>query len=272
MLWSSSLTSPNGDSVTYVIDPSSLPHINIVRTYQSSGYEFALTLGPDSTTVFGSSGYAIDRYTAAGVTTVTSLPPHATLFNIDTNITVGSSSELWAAGEVRPSKMPMMFRFDGNFSSSSVFPLPDNFFSSNIQNYLAAGSDGNIWFTDATNNRVGEITEDGKISYVPIPVANRQLFPVSLVSAPDGNLYFLDSSNSNLVRINPVSKAVATTPLPFPLLAGDAPFLPTNPLAVGPDGNLWLSDLSSSNPAVIRSRCPRPATPLRPRPRRSART
>jgi virginiamycin B lyase len=277
-IWSGSENYTTGAPVTYQIDPSGFPNYKIVRTYTFSSP--TLTLGPDFVTMFGTDQNQlmgtgkIDRYDAAGQSQFSSLPPNATPISVTTPIAVGARGELWAAGLDQTSDQSAIFRFVSDFSRATIFPAPGTGLGNPPSpNYLAFASDGNIWFTDDLNNRVGRITEDGRMSFVSIPVApGHTMLPFSLVSAPDGNLYFLEVTLNNLVRINPSTGAVTTTPLPVSikdlLPFGETPAgFPANALAVGPDGNLWFSDPDASNPAVIRFSLPHnPGTSAPPPP------
>jgi streptogramin lyase len=68
---------------------------------------------------------------------------------------------------------------------------------------IAAGSDGNVWFTEGgtnttegrsvTGKAIGRITPSGTISYFSSELITSS-FPLGLTAAPDGNLWFTDKS------------------------------------------------------------------------------
>ena len=253
-IWSGTqgLTSTFYTPQTVVIDPGTLPSYKFVHIFPTSSP--SLTLGPDFVTMFGTDATmncstcgTVDRYDpAAGVTQFSSLPPNAATFLLTTNITVGARGELWAAGTNSLGNQSEIFRFNSDFSMAATFPVPGHSFNTGGNfNYIAFASDGNVWFTDRVNNRVGRITPDGALTFVSIPVDQSfGMVPYSLVSAPDGNLYFLELSRNNLVRIDPRTMLVTTTMVPAPISippGPSPPSYPVNTLAVGPDGNLWLS-------------------------------
>lgn len=99
-------------------------------------------------------------------------------------------------------------------------------------NGIAAGPDGNIWFTSRTNHRIGRIAPQGQITTWGHPDIS---LPHEIVAGPDGNLWFTSSGNSRIGRITP---------------QGDFSFFqPENitdwgqpwGITVGPDDNLWFT-------------------------------
>src|SRR5439155_11966802 len=73
---------------------------------------------------------------------------------------------------------------------------------------IAAGPDGNLWFTETNVNKIGRIT-----------------------TGPDGNLWYTTGFTGTIGRITP--SGVATE---FTLAAFGGTFIVT-----GPDGNLWIT-------------------------------
>src|SRR2546425_875899 len=51
---------------------------------------------------------------------------------------------------------------------------------------IAAGPDGNLWFTELLGNKVGRLTTDGLFTEYLIPT--RDSFPREITAGPDGNL------------------------------------------------------------------------------------
>jgi virginiamycin B lyase len=56
---------------------------------------------------------------------------------------------------------------------------------------IGPGPNGNLWFTEYTGNKLGEITTGGAFTEVPITTANSQ--PSGLALGPDGNLWFVET-------------------------------------------------------------------------------
>jgi streptogramin lyase len=111
---------------------------------------------------------------------------------------------------------------------------------------IAAGPDGNIWFTEPDQNQVARINPTTHvITEFPEPAGTGPLY--SLVAAPDGFLYAIgasysspnsDSPLSHVIRINPANGAMT-----IPFAISNATDNPGN-IAVGPDGNLWFTELN----------------------------
>jgi sugar lactone lactonase YvrE len=89
---------------------------------------------------------------------------------------------------------------------------------------VAAGPDGNVWFTELLRGRVGRITPDGDVAEFTVGG-----FPYWITAGPDGNLWF--TRTGSIGRITPAG--VVTL---FPV--GGAPV----GIATGPDGALWFAD------------------------------
>jgi virginiamycin B lyase len=85
-------------------------------------------------------------------------------------------------------------------------PAPDGSFTECVvpgagsaPNFLTAGPDGNVWFTEYYGNQIGRITLSGVITEFDIPTAGAS--PEGIVVGPDGNLWF--SESNKIGRINP---------------------------------------------------------------------
>jgi streptogramin lyase len=97
---------------------------------------------------------------------------------------------------------------------------------------IAPGPDGNLWFTEETNNGVGRITPGAIISEFTAGFPTGS--PRGIVTGPDGNLWVAQAGGDGAIAR--VTKAGAVTEFPVPTV-GD----PTD-IAAGPDGNLWYVD------------------------------
>jgi virginiamycin B lyase len=55
---------------------------------------------------------------------------------------------------------------------------------------IAAGPDGNLWFTEngSSANKIGRITPSGVVTEFPIPTPNSR--PDEIAAGPDGNVWF----------------------------------------------------------------------------------
>src|SRR5438874_1121703 len=61
-----------------------------------------------------------------------------------------------------------------------------------IPQWIAAGPDGNLWFTEYEVDQIGRITPEGIIAEFPIPGDNS--YPLAITAGPDGNLWFTELS------------------------------------------------------------------------------
>jgi len=66
-------------------------------------------------------------------------------------------------------------------------------------NFITAGPDGAIWFTDTSNNAIGQITTTGTISEFALPTAGAT--PNGITVGPDGNLWFTELSKGKIAVI-----------------------------------------------------------------------
>jgi virginiamycin B lyase len=148
-------------------------------------------------------------------------------------IVTGSDGNLWLAGY-------RAFSADGEAKSVATidrmtltgkvtqFDLPG---LGSFPTRLALGPEGNVWFTETQEDKVGRITPIGAIQMFQLPRGSR---PVEIVLGADGNLWVTEEKNDPeaLVRISPSGQYTE-----FPLEPG----VYAGALAAGPDGRLWFA-------------------------------
>src|SRR6266496_4464082 len=61
---------------------------------------------------------------------------------------------------------------------------------------IAAGPDGNLWFTEGGGNKIGRITTGGAITEYPVPTAYS--YPWGIAAGPDGNLWFTEGDGNKI--------------------------------------------------------------------------
>ena len=66
--------------------------------------------------------------------------------------------------------------------------------------HIAAGPDRNMWFTDFRANRIGRITTSGQITWFDVPTRSAGLMDIA--AGPDGNLWFTEDSAAQIGRIS----------------------------------------------------------------------
>src|SRR5262249_46106453 len=57
---------------------------------------------------------------------------------------------------------------------------------------ITKGPDGNLWFTENTNNQIGRITTSGIVTRFPLSPSSG---PYGITAGPDGNLWFIGDAN-----------------------------------------------------------------------------
>ena len=126
------------------------------------------------------------------------------------------------------------------------FGLVTEFYVSGTPLSIAAGRDGNLWFTEITNSGlfyVGRLTPDGALTEFTVPTAGpisgAGAGPNGIAAGPDGNLWFADIAGNNIDQMTLVG---ALTEFPIPT-AGAGP----SGIAAGSDGNLWFTECDGNN-------------------------
>jgi streptogramin lyase len=134
---------------------------------------------------------------------------------------------------------------------------------------IAAGADGNIWFTNGGQYKVGRITPSGVITQFDLPAIVGG--PSSITSGPDGNIWITTNALGQgrqdwIVRLG---RDGAVTQ--FPAGAGSGNFS-TGPQGItpGPDGNLWFTEfwanrIGRMTPAGVLTEFPIPTPETAPR-------
>jgi virginiamycin B lyase len=100
---------------------------------------------------------------------------------------------------------------------------------------IAAGPDGNIWFTEDNAGKIGRITLSGVVTEFSIPTAGSE--PQSIARGPDGNLWFTENGAGKIGRITP-----AGTVTEFSL--SNSSSTPSS-IVSGSDGNLWFTEFAA---------------------------
>jgi virginiamycin B lyase len=108
----------------------------------------------------------------------------------------------------------------------SGYPVPGS------PNYIAAGPDGAIWFTDSAYGEIGRITTAGAVTEYATPTPNSS--PQGITSGPDGAIWFVEEGANNVGRITS-SGAIMEYEIPTPI---------SGPMGItaGPDGALWFTE------------------------------
>ncbi|MBN1289733.1 MAG: hypothetical protein JXA49_08880 [Actinobacteria bacterium] len=100
---------------------------------------------------------------------------------------------------------------------------------------IAAGPDGNIWFTEPGSNKIGKVTLTGEFTEYEIPTPYCD--PMDITAGPDGSLWFTEFNSSKICKVT-----VSGEFTEYNTLTPDC-----SPWAItaGPDGNIWFSQFGN---------------------------
>lgn len=113
---------------------------------------------------------------------------------------------------------------------------------------VARGVDGNIWFVDSSNSRIGKLTPDGAFTFFSSGISGSAGLS-GLIAGSDGNMWFTETAGNLIGRITP---AGVVTEFGAGLSQGAKP----TKIVAGIDGNLWfiesgLSRIGRITPAGV---------------------
>src|SRR5262249_30316372 len=102
--------------------------------------------------------------------------------------------------------------------------------------FIAAGPDGNLWFTEVSNSQIGRITPAGVVTgEFPTPTAGAA--PHGITAGPDGNMWFTEELGNAIGRITTAGVFTGE----FSVTTPDAAIPRITP---GLDGNLWFAEFA----------------------------
>jgi streptogramin lyase len=205
-VWFTESIYPTGEKVARITPTGQVTEFPIPVPPGVSGSAGGITTGPDGNLYFLHDGI-LARITPTGA-----LTDHVA-DEAGAAITAGPDGNLWAAGT----------RFDlqtgavlGNFidritpsGSVTTFAVGT---TNGSREAIAAGPDGNLWFTEPDANVIGRITPAGQITLFPVPTAGSQ--PTGIVAGPNGNIWFTEAASRQVGEVfltgTPPAPAAAT--------------------------------------------------------------
>jgi len=101
---------------------------------------------------------------------------------------------------------------------------------------IALGSDGNLWFTEESADKIARVTPAGVVT--EFSTSTTDVHAGAITAGPDGNLWFTEMGANAIGRITP-SGTVTEFTVP---LAGAQP----TGITAGPDGRLWFTEHAKS--------------------------
>ena len=254
-LWFTNPISMSFDATVGKLTPTGAVTLYPVPTPRILGDPYGITVGPDGnvwfTEIFGGK---VGRITPSGSIT------EFTVGGQPAGITAGPDGRLWFTDillhrvrSISPSGVlgpefslngprEVITGSDGNLwvtesfanaiaritpaGSVTRFPLPSGAFA---PNGIAAGPDGNVWFT--TFEAVGRITPSGAITLFAPPTEGS--WPFDITAAADGNVWFTQRNTGTVGRAT-MSGDISEyeTPAPPGVLGG---------ITYGPDHAVWFT-------------------------------
>jgi virginiamycin B lyase len=94
---------------------------------------------------------------------------------------------------------------------------------------ISEGADGNVWFTDGDNDRIGRMTPQGEVTFFAL---NHDASPRNLALGHDGALWFAENGADEIGRITTAGQVTTYK-------VGTSPVMT---IIAGPDENLWYSE------------------------------
>src|SRR5262249_58688590 len=109
---------------------------------------------------------------------------------------------------------------------------------------MAAGPDGQVWFTGYPGAGIGRIMPDGTANYFN-QISEQSRTAVGIGSAVDGSMWITDPVGGALVKIVPTTPASVTR---FAITAPSGSTKDPQPYAIasGSDGAMWFTDPSTN--------------------------
>jgi streptogramin lyase len=111
-----------------------------------------------------------------------------------------------------------------------VLPNPDS-----GPTTLAVATDGRVWFTQSSGNRIGRMDPDGH-GLAEFPLPHPDSAPRIIARGADGNMWFSEHGGNRIGRITPQG-AITEFAIPTPASQPRA-------IALGADGNIWFGEFA----------------------------
>lgn len=247
----------DGVSVWYTVDGAE--HAGVVQLYLDSDIDTYYPLpglyrtlrsggiasGPDGNVWFTDGQNALRR--------VIRITPEGTITEFDLpgswrpgGIAAGSDDNLWIMRQCREINRFTTTGVVSTFQRSVCTP------TDNLD--MAAGPDGNLWFSDPGLNRIGKITTGGQITEYPLPGASSEPWRITAGPEEDGipepAVWFTERAAVQLGRMT-VAGNLTEYPLPLPFKdpRGITSREPSGTTPPGSTGRIWFTDRGDSEEA-----------------------
>jgi streptogramin lyase len=109
--------------------------------------------------------------------------------------------------------------------------------------YITTGPDGNLWFIDNGNNKIGRMTPSGEVTEYDDGLSSGDGLS-GIAPGPDGNVWFTESKGHQIGRITPQGTITrfADGLTEEPEIYG---------ITAGPEGNMWFTETFTHKIGVI---------------------
>jgi virginiamycin B lyase len=97
----------------------------------------------------------------------------------------------------RRSRLLILCRLDPTTGAIAEFAVPT---SASAPTGIAAGPDGNLWFTEKNANQLARITTAGVITEYPLPTPSSG--PDKVTAGADGNIWFTEHTAGRLATFS----------------------------------------------------------------------
>lgn len=209
----------------------------------SGVHPWYLTTGPDNNVWY--TGYStsskLGRITTSGAFTEYSVPvPNMALMGV----VGGSDGNVWYSmkGYIAGSFVGRIVKMSTSGSILGQYNVP----SGRIAYDLALGPDGNVWFNENGDQRIGKITPSGSITEYTVPSIPYGSGLIGLASGSDGNMWFTMYGNGTSNAVGKITTSGVSTLYSIPTYGAQP-----RSITAGPDGNMWFSELGNKKVGKI---------------------
>jgi virginiamycin B lyase len=200
-----------------------------------------LAAGPDHNLWFGTyAGTVVARMTLAGKVAAS----FSTTQQHTDNFATGPDGAMWFAECEAPGYVGRV-TMNGKLSEALV---PATLGAKTEPLAIAAGSDGNMWFTDFGTHAIGKAIVTGSgigaITEIAVPSVGAPLIPQGIAAGPDGALWFTASTPSGAAYAGRIpTNATAGSDITLYRLATTSKLM--YGIAMGSGNTMWITEYSS---------------------------
>jgi streptogramin lyase len=206
-VWFTENVYPTGEKVGRITPTGQITEFTIPVPPGVSGSTGDITTGPDGNLWFAHDGIL------AMITPTGALRDHVA-DNVPGVITTGPDGNLWASGpQFDPQTGAVIGDVIERISLSGSVTTFNVGTTSGSATSIAAGPDGNLWFTESGADQIGRITPAGQITLFTVPTSGSQ--PTGIAAGPNGNIWFTEAASRHIGEYfltgTPPAPAAATT-------------------------------------------------------------